>query len=105
MRAKGGNYMSVLVLFEAQVKPEVIPDMKSYMAEILPDTRAYDGCQRVDVYFNTEDTGGMVVVEYWDSRAHHEKYAAWRDGTGFLDKIGTMLTGPPSVRYFERIDA
>ena len=97
--------MSVLVLVEAQVKPEDISEMKSYMTEILPDTRAYDGCQRIDLYFNTEDMGGMVLVEHWDSRAHYEKYRAWRDGTGFLDRIGTMLVGPPSLRYFERIDA
>ena len=97
--------MSVLVLLEVQVKPEVIPDMKSYMAEILPDTRAYDGCQRIDVYFNTEDTGSMVAVEHWDSRAHYEKYVAWRTETGVMDKIGTMLAGPPSFRYFEKIDA
>jgi quinol monooxygenase YgiN len=97
--------MSVLVLFEFQVKPERISDMKSYMAEILPDTRAYDGCQKLDVYLDTEDTGSMVVVEHWDSRAHHEKYRAWRDGTGFLDTIGAMLAGPPRLRYLERIDA
>jgi hypothetical protein len=45
--------MSVLVLLEARVKSEDISNMKSYMAEILPDTCAYDGCQGVDVYFNT----------------------------------------------------
>ena len=44
--------MSVLVLLEAQVKPENISDMKTFMAKILPDTRAYDGCQGVDSYFN-----------------------------------------------------
>jgi quinol monooxygenase YgiN len=97
--------MSVLVLFELQVKPENISDIKLYMAEILPDTRAYDGCQKIDVYLDTEDTGIMAVVEHWESRAHHEKYRAWRDGTGFLDRIGTMLAGPPNLRYFERIDA
>ena len=96
--------MSVLALFELQVKPEDISDMKSYIAEILPDSRAYDGCQRIDVYFNTEDTGNMVVFEHWDSRAHHEKYTAWRTETGFRDRIDAMLAGPPSIRYFERID-
>ncbi len=97
--------MSVLVLLEAQIKPEDISDMKSYMAEILPDTRTYDGFQGIDVYFNTEDRGNMVGVEHWDSRAHYEKYLAWRTETGVMDKIGTMLAGPPSIRYFERIDA
>jgi quinol monooxygenase YgiN len=97
--------MSVLVLLEAPVKFEDISNMKSYMAEILPDTRAHDGCQGVDVYFNTEDAGNMVLVEYWDSRAHHEKYVGWRTETGVMDKIGAMLAGQPNIRYFERTDA
>jgi len=97
--------MSVLVLLEVQVKLEDISNVKSYMAKIIPDTRAYDGCQRIDVYFNTEDMASMVAVEHWDSRAHYEKYHAWRTETGVLDRMGTMLDGPPSIRYFERIDA
>ena len=97
--------MSVLVLVEAQVKSEDVSDIKSYLAEILPDTRAYDGCQGIDVYFNTEDAGNMVMVEHWESRTHHEKYLAWRTETGVFDKIVAMFAGSPSMRYFERIDA
>jgi quinol monooxygenase YgiN len=47
----------------------------------------------------------MVIVERWDSRRHHEKYLAWRTETGVMDKLGGMLAGPPSMRYFERADA
>lgn len=97
--------MSVLVLLEAPVKPENVSKMKSYLAEILPGSRAYEGCQAMDVYFNTGDAGNMVVVERWDSRRHHEKYLAWRTETGVMDKLGGMLAGPPNVRYFERADA
>jgi quinol monooxygenase YgiN len=97
--------MSVLVVGDIQVKPEDVSNMKSLLAEALVDTRAYDGCQGIDVYSNTEDSGNIVLIEYWDSRAHHEKYLAWRTETGFMDKVGAMLAGPPSIRYFERIDA
>ncbi len=97
--------MSVLVLLEVKVKPEEISNMKSYMAKIIPDTRTYDGCQGIDLYFDTGDTASMVAVEYWDSISHYEKYHAWRKETGVLDKIGTMLSGTPNIRYFEKIDA
>ncbi|MFC1984459.1 putative quinol monooxygenase [Chloroflexota bacterium] len=100
----GGSYMGILILLEAQAKPADISDVKSYMAEIIPDTRTYDGCQKIDVYFNTEHTDSMVAVEHWDSRAHYEKYLTWRKETGVLDKLDAMLAGPPSIRYFERID-
>ena len=56
----GANKMSVMVLVETRIKSKEISNMKSYLDEILPDTRAYDGCQSLDVYFNTEDTGNMV---------------------------------------------
>ena len=96
--------MSVLVLIEGPVKHEDIPKMKSYMAEILPDTRAYDGCQEIELYFNMENRDSMILAEHWDSRAHHEKYLDWRTETGVMDKIGSMLSGQPSLRYFEKTD-
>ena len=96
--------MSVMVLLDTQIKSEEISNMKSFLDETLPDTRAYDGCQSLDVYFNTEDTGNMVMVEFWDSRAHYEKYFNWRTETGVLDKVGAMLAEPPIIRYFDRTD-
>ena len=96
--------MSVMIIFETRTKSKEISNMKSYLDEILPDTRAYDGCQSLDVYFNTEDTGNMVMVEFWDSRAHYEKYLNWRTETGVMDKVGAMLAEPPSIRYFDKTD-
>jgi quinol monooxygenase YgiN len=100
-----GSDMSVLVLLEAPVKSEKVSSMKSFLEEILPETRAYKGCQAIDMYFNTEDAGKMVLVEHWDSRPNHEKYLGWRTETGVMEKIGAMLAGPPTIRYFERAGA
>ncbi|MFC2035390.1 putative quinol monooxygenase [Chloroflexota bacterium] len=97
--------MSVLVLVEAPVKPEEVSNMKSFLAKEYPATRAYDGCQGIDAYFNIEDKGNMVTVQYWDSRTQHEKYLGWRTETGAMAKLRSMLTGPPIIRYFERINA
>lgn len=95
--------MSVMVLLEAQVKAEEVSNMKSYLAEILPDSRLYDGCRGFDLYFNTENEGDMVLIEHWDSRSHHEKYLAWRTETGVMGRLGGMLAGPPSIRFFDRV--
>jgi len=94
--------MSVLVLLEALVKPKEISSMKSYLAEILPASRAFDGCQAFDVYFNTENESQLVVIERWEPRPDHEKYPGWRTETGVMQKIGGMLAGAPSIRFFER---
>ena len=96
--------MSVTVLLEAPVKSEEIANMKSFLAEILPESREYEGCQGFDVYFNTEDEGDMILIEHWDSHSHHEKYMGWRTETGVIARLGEMLAGPPTFRYFERAD-
>lgn len=97
--------MSVLVLVEGPVKPDELSNMKSYLAEILPDTRSYEGCESIDAHFNTDDGSDMVLVERWVSRPQHEKYLGWRTETGVMQRIGGMLSGPPSIRYLERAEA
>ncbi len=97
--------MSIAVLLEIQVKPENVGDMKAYLKDILPDTRAYDGCEGLDVYGNMDDGDNLVLYERWGSRPQYEKYLAWRSETGVVDKLGSMLAGPPSIRYFEKVDA
>jgi quinol monooxygenase YgiN len=97
--------MSVVVVLEIQVKPEVLDEMKAFLKKNLPDTRAYDGCQGVDIYGNLDDTGDLVLYERWDSRQHYETYFAWRTETRALNQLGAMVAAPPSIRYFERVEA
>ena len=96
--------MSTVVLLEMQVKPESVNNVKSMLKELLPDTRAYAGCQGIDIYGNLDDGGNLVFYERWDSRDHYQKYLNWRTETGVLDKLGAHLAGPPKIRYYERVD-
>lgn len=97
--------MSTLVLFEGQVQPGKISDMKSYMTQLLPECRDYDGCQGIDAQFDVDEPGSMVLVQHWESPSHHEKYLQWRTETGVLAKLESMLLRAPSIRYFERTNA
>ena len=97
--------MGVLTLLEVTVKPESVEEFKAYMKEILPSTRTYSGCLGVDLQVNQDDATNMVAVEEWETREHHQKYAAWRTETGVLGHIASMLAGAPSVRYFDKADA
>jgi quinol monooxygenase YgiN len=97
--------MSVLVLLELAVKPDRLDDMRSDMTAALPDTRAFAGCEEVRAHQNQDDPSTFVIVERWASRADYEKYLAWREERGDLDNLRTMLSGPPSIRYFDDIGA
>ena len=97
--------MTTTVLLELQVKLEAVDEMIWYLKAILIDTRKYDGFQSIEVQQNQDDASNLVLVEKWDSRQHYEKYLGWRTETGVIDKLGSMLSQPPSIRYFNQADA
>ena len=97
--------MACTVVLEIQLKPDMIDTAKGAFKELLPDTRAYDGCQGLDVVENQDQAGNLVIVETWDTRAKYETYLAWRAETGVLDQLGAMCNGEPSIRYFDPVDA
>ena len=95
--------MSVDVIVELQVPPENREELLSVLAAILPDTRAYQGCQSVVVTGNEDDIHSIVLLEKWDNRSDHEKYMDWRIERGDIDKLVALLSAPPAVRYLETI--
>ena len=97
--------MAVTVLLEIQAKPEHVDEIKSTFKEILPDTRAYEGCLGVDVISNQDESTNIVLVEKWETRQHYEKYLGWRQETGFVDRLVALLSAPPSIRYYDKVDA
>ena len=97
--------MATMVLLEAKSQPGGIDTLKSAFVEVLPDTRAYDGCHGVTVHQDQDDPDVLVLVETWETREHYERYLAWRVETGLIGQLETMLAGPPSIRYFDDVDA
>lgn len=97
--------MPIMVLLEGKAKAETVNHLKAALPKIFPDTRRYEGCRGITAYFNADDGRTVVFVEYWDTKAHHERYLAWRMEKGVIAELVGMLEGPPSIRYFEQVDA
>lgn len=95
--------MGVTVIVELQAQPDKLETLRSGVIGMVPDALTYDGCEGVTVYENKEDST-LVLLEPWASRAHHERYLAWRTDRGELAAVGDMLTGPPSIRYFDPVE-
>jgi quinol monooxygenase YgiN len=96
--------MSVVVLLDFRVKPDVVEETLRLFKKILPDTRAYSGCEGVDVYNNADDPTNIFLFERWNSKEQYQKYSAWRMESGFMDEFGAKLAGAPTIRYFNRRD-
>ena len=96
--------MSVTVLLEAKVHADRVGEFTDYIASIIADTRAYDGCNEMTFTVNQDDPTDIVFVESWDSREQYEKYFAWRQETGALDAVAPMLVSPPTKRFLDTVD-
>ncbi len=96
--------MSVLVQLEVAVNPGSAETLRQILADLFPDTRAYDGCIDITAYLS-EDEKTVIFIENWESKEHYGKYLAWREETGSLAALGEHVQGPPNIRYFNVLDA
>ena len=97
--------MAIMVLLEGKAKPESVDRLKAALRSLFPDTRKYEGCRGITAYTNADDALAVVFEEHWETRAHHERYLKWRTETGVIADLVGMLEAPPTIRYFEQLDA
>jgi len=71
------------------------------LKEALVDTRAFDGCESIEVYTNADAPDDVVLWEKFETRAHHEAYLSWRVETGMLDMLAPVLRSDLEVTYFD----
>ena len=96
--------METHVIIGFKIKPGQVDKFTTHIKKIIPDTRSFEGCIDVGFYFNSDDENDLVVFESWESRAHYEKYFAWRTETGALGAIASYLDDEPSIRYLTKSD-
>ncbi len=86
--------MSVTALLELRLKPDSLDAAHRLLAEILVDTRAFAGCEAVDVLVDNADPAHVIVKESWVSAEADAAYRAWRAGDGATE-LGSVLTEAP----------
>lgn len=84
--------MEYLVLADFKTKQGMANDMAAIFKEALVETRAFEGCNAIDVYFE-EKTSTFTLVEDWKSLEHYEKYLQWRIDGGIADLLDPVLEG------------
>ena len=67
----------------------------------MPDTVAFDGCQSAALWTPEDNAGLIQIYEVWESKAHQEKYFAWRIETGLMDALAEFLSGAPEVVWLD----
>ncbi len=93
--------MTITALLDLQLQASVLSDAPAIIREVLTDTRAFDGCLKVEVLLDSNDPAHVLVVETWESRAHDDAYRAWRQTEAGRSALGSLLAAPPTLTWFE----
>ena len=93
--------MPVSVLLEGVLKEGLVDEFVEICKSAYPVTRAYDGCQGINLTLNVDDPKNYVMTEIWDSKEHYEQYLAFRTEDGNVDAINAMSEECPVIRIFD----
>ena len=92
--------MSIMVSIEFSLQAGKQKEFLDVLGNVLPDTRAYDGCIKVQTY--AEDNGSSIIlIEEWETKEHQQAYFQWRIDTGMIDAIAPFVSAPPTTKYYE----
>jgi quinol monooxygenase YgiN len=87
--------MSVIALLELRLKPESLPSAYQVLREILADTRAFPGCESVEVLVDDADPAHIIAKEIWASKQADAAYREWRASDAGASALGSVLVGAP----------
>jgi quinol monooxygenase YgiN len=92
----------ITVLADMRFKPEATDEGVQALGAILPDTRAFDGCLRVDVVQDQADKGHVILIEEWAAPENHKAYMAWRKESGSSAGMRDALAQLPAITYLDQ---
>jgi quinol monooxygenase YgiN len=92
--------MTIYALLDLKIKPESLAEAPAVLGRVLAETRAFDGCEGVQVVVDLADETHFTAIERWRDVDADAAYRAWRAGEGKTVELGALLAGPPSlVKY------
>jgi quinol monooxygenase YgiN len=97
--------MSVSVLLSGKLKDGLIDQFTAICTEAFQVTRAFEGCQNINLTFHVNEIHKFVLTEVWDSKEHYEKYLAFRTEDGTIAAVTEMCVDGPNIDIFNITDA
>lgn len=90
--------MSIIVILSAKAKLESIDEVKNILINIIPKTRAFDGCEWIDIHESKDLNGEFLFYEKWESEEKYDKYFSYRSSSSVMLQLIPLLAVGPSVK-------
>ncbi|MGG7100749.1 putative quinol monooxygenase [Rhodococcus sp. 24CO] len=93
--------MTIFAILDVRLKKESLDTAREVFGRVLAETRAFEGCEGVDVVIDAEDETHWLCVEKWASAEADAAYREWRAGPGAIKDLGPLLAGAPGLGKYE----
>jgi quinol monooxygenase YgiN len=97
--------LPITVIAQLAFREDAADEGIKALEDVLPDTRAFDGCLGVTLHREQGAPHKAVLIEQWDSSDAHKAYMSWRAETGSSSGMRAALSGAPAVQYLDDLRA
>ena len=95
------NYKKVILVL--QVKTNTKKEFMKFLDENIPNVIAFEGCKKLEVFFN-EEINEMIISETWTNKDAHQKYIDFISNNGVMEELISFLDEKPSIKYFDILE-
>jgi quinol monooxygenase YgiN len=96
--------MAVNIVVQGRSKDDDPAGFMAYISTLVPQTRAFDGCEDISFHRKIDDPSAFMLLETWTSQAHYDTYVAWRKQRGELQQLFEYLSGRARAEAYLRAD-
>ncbi|MBW3668474.1 MAG: antibiotic biosynthesis monooxygenase [Actinobacteria bacterium] len=83
--------MSITFILEWHVRLDAVDEIKRLVASRLPETRAFEGCESVELLQDADDPTRLLFVERWASRDDQARYREFRLSQGTMAQFDELV--------------
>ena len=92
--------MSITALLELTLKPESVEASPELIRDVLTATRAFAGCEGVEVVIDAKDPAHVLIIEHWESMDADTAYRTWRATPEGASGLGKILAAAPVLTHW-----
>jgi len=93
--------VAITVIAQLPFREDAADEGLEALEEILPATRAFEGCLGVTLHREQGAPHRAVLIEQWRSADDHKAYMSWRAETGSSGGMRSALSAAPAIQYLD----
>jgi quinol monooxygenase YgiN len=97
------NSTTLTVVATMKAKPGQEENLREALLNLIPTTRAEEGCLNYDLHRSVDDPAAFLFHENWTSKAALDAHLAKPHLQEFLGRADELLAEPPQITLWEKI--